>query len=100
MAFPDGFAFATDFDGTVTVTDVAALLLDEFTDDGWKQIEKVYREGEITCREALRTQFETLKGTKKEMTDFMDANARIDPDFKPFLSYCRENEIPVRIVSE
>ncbi len=100
MAFPDGFAFATDFDGTVTVTDVAALLLDEFTDDGWKQIEKVYREGKITCREALRTQFETLKGTKKEMTDFMDANARIDPDFKPFLSYCRENEIPVRIVSE
>jgi 2,3-diketo-5-methylthio-1-phosphopentane phosphatase len=100
MAFPDGFAFATDFDGTVTVSDVAALLLDEFTDDGWKQIEKGYREGKITCREALRTQFETLRGTKVEMTDFMDANARIDPCFKPFLSYCMENGIPVRIVSE
>jgi 2,3-diketo-5-methylthio-1-phosphopentane phosphatase len=100
MTFPDGFAFATDFDGTVTVRDVAALLLTEFGDDSWKDIEEEYREGKITCREALRTQFEMLKGTREEMTDFLDANDWIDPDFKPFLSYCTENDIPVRIVSE
>lgn len=100
MAFPDGFAFATDFDGTVTVSDVAALLLDEFADDSWEDIEKDYREGKITCREALRAEFEMLKGTEEEMTGFLDANARIDPDFKPFLAFSRENGIPVRIVSE
>lgn len=100
MAFPDGFAFATDFDGTVTVSDVAALLLDEFADDRWQQIEDDYREGKMTCREALRTQFEMLEGTKEEMTDFLDANARIDPDFKPLLAFCGKNGIPVRIVSE
>jgi 2,3-diketo-5-methylthio-1-phosphopentane phosphatase len=100
MAFPDGFTFATDFDGTVTEEDVAALLLQEFADSQWLEIEEDFRMGKMSCREALKRQFELLKGDRQELIDFVGTNARIDPNFKPFLSFCKGNDIPVRIVSE
>jgi 2,3-diketo-5-methylthio-1-phosphopentane phosphatase len=100
MGFPEGSAFATDFDGTVTEKDVAALLLYEFADEMWLEIEEDFRSRKMSCREALKRQFELLKGTEEDMIDFLDRNARIDRDFQPFLSFCKDNGIPVRIVSE
>ncbi len=100
MVSPDGFAFATDFDGTVAEVDVAGLLLREFADERWLKIEEDFRRREITCREALQSQFELLRGGKEELLEYVDRHARIDPNFKPFLSLCKRKGIPVRILSE
>jgi len=100
MGPQDGFAFATDFDGTVTQMDVAGLLLQEFADERWLDIEEDLRSGKITCRKALQSQFELLSGGREELLEYVDRHARIDPNFKPFLSLCKSKGIPVRILSE
>ena len=100
MLSPNGLAFATDFDGTVTEKDVAALLLMEFAGDRWLEIEEDFLSRKISCREALKRQFNLLKGDKEEFLEYVDKNARIDPDFTEFLSLCQQRGVPVRIVSE
>ncbi len=100
MESSNDLAFATDFDGTVTERDVAALLLQEFAGDRWLEIEDDFLSRKIGCREALRRQFGLLRAGKEELIRFVDENARIDPDFKRFLSISSERGIPVRIVSE
>ncbi len=100
MVTPKGIAFATDFDGTVTEEDVAALLLREFAPDSWLDIEEDFLRRKISCREALSQQFQLLRGSKEDLIEFVDQNARIDPDFQRFLFLCRKKRIPVRIVSE
>jgi 2-hydroxy-3-keto-5-methylthiopentenyl-1-phosphate phosphatase len=100
MESPNGLAFATDFDGTVTEKDVAALLLREFAGDTWLDIEEDFLSRKISCREALKRQFGLLRGSREELIEYVDQNARIDPDFTKFLSFCQQRGIPVRIVSE
>ncbi len=100
MESPNGIAFATDFDGTVTEEDVAALLLREFAPNSWLDIEEDFLSRKISCREALKHQFQLLRGSREELIEFVDHNARIDPDFQPFLSLCQQKGIPVKIVSE
>lgn len=100
MRFPDGFAFASDFDGTITEEDVAAMLLQEFADEKWLDVEEDFRNRKISCRETLKREFELLKGGEQQLIEYVDNHARIDPDFKPFLSLCEKKGIPVRVVSE
>lgn len=80
--------------------DVTSMLLQEFADRRWLEIEKDFLERRITCRQALRGEFECLRGEREELIEYVDRWARIDPHFKPFLSLCEERGIPVRIVSE
>ncbi len=100
MESPNGLAFATDFDGTVTEKDVAAMLLAEFADDRWLAVEEDFLNREISCRGALKRQFGLLRGGRDDLIEFVDQNARIDPDFPKFLSICHQRDIPVRVVSE
>lgn len=100
MRHRDGFAFATDFDGTVTEKDVAALLLREFADEKWLDVERDFMDRKISCRQALKLEFEFLSGSKDQLIEYVDSHARIDRNFKPFLSICERRDIPVRIVSE
>ncbi|MFQ5883679.1 MAG: MtnX-like HAD-IB family phosphatase [Thermoplasmata archaeon] len=100
MQSREGFAFASDFDGTITEKDVAAMLLHEFADEKWLDVEEDFRNRKLSCRETLKREFELLQGGKQQLIEYVDRHARIDPNFKPFLSLCEKRGIPVRIVSE
>ena len=91
-------AVLTDFDGTITRRDVAELLLQEFTGDAWREIEKLHPQ--IGTRETLRRQFDLVRATKAEVLAAADRVAELDPTFPPFLAWCRESGIPIEIVSE
>ena len=93
-------AVLTDFDGTITRTDVAEDLLREFAPREWWSIEEEHRARKIGTREAMIRQFALVHTGEAEMLRFVDANVRLDETFPPFVVACRERGIPVEIVSE
>lgn len=91
-------AVLSDFDGTITVEDVAELLLHEFTGDAWLAIERQH--ARIGTRETLHRQFDLVRAPQDRVLAAAKRLARLDPAFPPFLAFCRARGIPVEIVSE
>lgn len=91
-------AVVTDFDGTITREDVAELLLQEFTGDAWREVERLHRL--IGTRETLRRQFALVRATREEVLATAERLAELDPAFPPFLDACRARGIHIEIVSE
>lgn len=94
------FAVLTDFDGTVTRTDVAEDLLQAFAPPEWWAIEEQHRARTIGTRETMVRQFALVRATESEMLRFVDDHIRMDDTFPPFVAACRKRGIPVEIVSE
>ncbi len=93
-------AVLTDFDGTVTRTDVAEDLLRAFASPEWWAIEEEHRARKIGTRETMVRQFALVRAEQAEMLRFVDAHVQLDETFPPFVSACRRRGIPVEIVSE
>ncbi len=94
------FAVLTDFDGTVTTTDVAEAILREYAEGDWWAVEERYRAGEIGSKETLRAQFEMVRAPEEELFRFVDRVAEVDPSFRAFAAYCEGEGIPLQIVSD
>lgn len=93
-------AVLTDFDGTVTRTDVAEDLLQAFAPPEWWEIEQEHRARRIGTRETMIRQFALVRANEDEMVRFVDEHVRLDETFPPFVAACRTRGIPVEIVSE
>ena len=52
-----------DFDGTVAPDDVGVHLLEELGRPGWRELEELWRRGEIGSRECIVGQWELLPNT-------------------------------------
>jgi len=89
-----------DFDGTVTKRDVAGMILKEFASDNWLEMERKYRMGEISSREALSRQFGLVQKNKKELLRFVEEFAKLDPSFMDFVEFCQSKKISLALVSE
>ncbi len=92
--------FVSDFDGTITVEDVAQMILEEYTGPSWLEIEKEYKAKKIGTRQAINRQFALVRATKKELIHFVDNKARLDPHFKDFLAFLTSRGERLEIVSE
>ncbi len=90
----------TDFDGTLSLTDVGYEVLLKFSGQGWEDIDRAYCEGEIGSKEAYARIAAILGGTREEMLRFVAENAVIDPHFKDFYAFCLERGIDVKVVSD
>ena len=90
----------TDFDGTLSLTDVGYEVLLQFSGRGWDEIDRDYCEGRIGSMEAYGRICAILGGTREEMLRFVAANAVIDPHFAEFYAFCRDRGIDVRVVSD
>lgn len=93
-------AVLTDFDGTVTRTDVAEDILDAFAPTEWWDIEELHRARKIGTREAMVRQFALVRGQEADLLRFVDEHVELDPAFPGFVAYCRERGVPLEIVSE
>lgn len=90
----------TDFDGTVTQTDVAEDILDAFASPEWWDIEEEHRARKIGTRESLLRQFALVHASEEEMLRFIDRQIHPDETFPAFVDYCKGRGIPLEIVSE
>ncbi len=93
-------AVLTDFDGTVTRTDVAEDILREFAPPEWWDIEEEHRARKIGTRETMIRQFALVHASEADMLRFVDTHVRLDDTFPTFVGYCARRGIPLEIVSE
>lgn len=97
---PAKLAVLTDFDGTITRTDVAEAILEEFAPRRWWDIEKLHRAREIGTRESLARQFALLRATEAEMVRFVDEHVEFDESFREFVTFCAQRGFHLEVVSE
>jgi 2-hydroxy-3-keto-5-methylthiopentenyl-1-phosphate phosphatase len=90
----------TDFDGTLSLTDVGYEVLLKFSRQGWDDIDRDYCEGRIGSMEAYGRICAILGGTREAMLQFVAENTVIDPHFKEFYAFCRKSGIDVKVVSD
>jgi len=89
-----------DFDGTISVRDMGYTLVNRFSVGDWRAIDRDFCEGKIGSREAYSRIAKILKGDEESVLRFIREHSHIDPHFKSFYQFCRENDIDVKIVSD
>ena len=89
-----------DFDGTASAHDVAEHLMEAFGAPDWQRWDEVWARGEIDTRTAIRAQVAPFRATEDELVAFALAHCSLDPTFVPFVTWCRERELEVTIVSD
>ncbi|HTD81351.1 MAG TPA: MtnX-like HAD-IB family phosphatase [Thermoplasmata archaeon] len=93
-------AVLSDFDGTITLTDVAEDLLARFAPGVWEEIERLHRARVIGTRETMARQFALVRAGREELVEFAKRTARMDPAVPSVVRTCKERGIPFEIVSE
>jgi len=88
-----------DFDGTIITIDTLRFLLEKFTKDNWKTFISQYEQGKITLKECLDILWSKLRLPKNVMLDELERAASVRPNFKNFLIFCRNHDIPFIISS-
>lgn len=93
-------AVLTDFDGTISLSDVAEDILQRFAPAEWWDLELLHRARKIGTRETMIRQFNLVQAREEELVRFVDEHARLDETFRAFADVCRQKGIRLEIVSE
>jgi len=95
------FKVFVDFDGTITLEDVGEAIFQKFgsTEKVNKIIEDLLSDkiSSKKCWDQLCNSIENLN--HKQFDDFIDM-LDVDPTFKPFVEFCKENEIELIVLSD
>jgi 2-hydroxy-3-keto-5-methylthiopentenyl-1-phosphate phosphatase len=92
-------ALLCDFDGTVAKGDVGHRIYTRFGNEGWEEINKRWRKGEISSKECLIGEYNLMDATEDEVREYI-MDMEIDPGFIELVETCKENDIPIAIVSD
>lgn len=89
-----------DFDGTITQIDVGNSFFRKFGNEG-ESLKAVarWKSGELSGSGLLLDEAEYVRVSKDEALEF-SRSFKIDESFKEFLSFCRNHEIDVTILSD
>ncbi|MDW7680015.1 MAG: MtnX-like HAD-IB family phosphatase [bacterium] len=93
------FKIFTDFDGTISTTDVGDALFDRFADTNWSGVVQEWIDGKISSKEVFRRGCESSSLTKQQLEAFC-GQQQIDPYFAEFIAYCRQQGHPVIVLSD
>ncbi|MGV3278186.1 MtnX-like HAD-IB family phosphatase [Rickettsiales bacterium LUAb2] len=90
----------SDFDGTITKKDTTDLILNEFADPKWLEIEELYNKNLISSKDCLAEQIKLINANFNDIKTFLDKNIEIEEDFSNFIHRCKQLNIRVVIVSD
>ena len=93
------YAVVSDFDGTITLEDTNDLLFITHGSPENAKIEKDFRAGLTSDREAMVRHFEVSRMTFGKYYSFLDSYVHIDCGFDEFLRRLRGQGLPLFIVS-
>src|SRR2546425_1978603 len=93
-------AVLSDFDGTITTSDVAEDLLARFAPREWEEVERLHRARVIGTRETMARQFALVRAGREELVEYARRTATMDKAVPAFVQFCRSRHIPFEIVSE
>ncbi|KAL5498907.1 hypothetical protein ACEPAH_1425 [Sanghuangporus vaninii] len=97
------FVVLSDWDGTITTYDSNDYMTDNlgFGKEKRRQGNLDILSGRVTFRDAFKEMLDSVaeKHTFEECKEILRNNIYLDPGFKDFHKFCKENDIPVVIVS-
>ncbi|MDP4161873.1 MAG: 2-hydroxy-3-keto-5-methylthiopentenyl-1-phosphate phosphatase [Bacillota bacterium] len=89
-----------DFDGTITEKDNIIAIMKKFAPNGWETVKDQILSREVSIRKGVGELFSRVPSSLKEdIKRFALENLRIRKGFKEFVTFTRENNIPLYIVS-
>ena len=93
-------ALLTDFDDTAAVQNVAELLLNRFGDPGWTEVRRQFRDGAMNLKEYQEITFRNIRADRPAMQHYVREHALLRPYFSELHKFCRNNGIPLAVVSQ
>ena len=93
------FQIFTDFDGTISISDVGDRLFKKFADPTWKNILQDWYDGKIGSKEYYVKCCKIIEMTDQQLNDFCETQ-KIDSTFKDFAAYCYSNNYPLTVLSD
>lgn len=88
-----------DFDGTITLQDVAFVMLDAYARGDWRKIHDDYDAARITVGRFNQAAFDLVRATRKELLSSMDGKVGIRPGFPALVDCCRRKGFRLVVVS-
>jgi 2,3-diketo-5-methylthio-1-phosphopentane phosphatase len=92
-------ALFVDFDGTISSRDIGYAVFNHFSGGKNDELLPDWKSGKITTRECLLAEAAMVKASKDEIIDFID-KIDIDNTFPDFVKLCKDNDIPLTILSD
>ena len=89
----------TDFDGTITQTDVTDEILAQLAHPSWREVEQEWTRGLIGSRECLERQIALVNASAEDLGALLDA-VPVDPTFASFYRFTHQRGIPLYVLSE
>ena len=96
---PGACIVLSDFDGTISTTDVGNRMFARFAGDGWEKVVRRWKDGEIGSRDCLVGECDLARATPEQVKAFA-LTREIDPYFQRFEKYCRDRGVEVVILSD
>lgn len=93
-------AVLTDFDDTAAAQNVAELLLHQFGHPSWTEVRGRFRAGDLSLKDYQEITFRQMRAGKEAMQAYVREQACFRPYFVELSQFCRENGIPMCIVSQ
>lgn len=95
------FKIFVDFDGTITKDDIGEKMFLKFGNpDKAKEINQDWINEKINARQAWQLLCNTIKNFNSKKFDEFLFSSEIDPTFKNFIEYCKQNNFELRILSD
>lgn len=92
-------AIFSDFDETITRTNVTDAVLERFADPLWHDIQEDWLAGKLSAREVLQKQMPLVSVQPKDLDAFVDS-IDVDPFFAEFSMFCTERNHSLYILSD
>ncbi|PVG01335.1 hypothetical protein CPB86DRAFT_97953 [Serendipita vermifera] len=95
------FVVLSDWDGTITSFDSNDHLTDNygFGKERRRELNIEILKGKTTFRDAFIEMLDSIPLSYEQCRDILVQDVKLDPGFADFYAWCKENEIPVTIVS-
>ncbi len=95
-----GIAVVVDFDGTLTVNNLAELALRRFAEEGWEDYDKRVREGALTLEEGIRLQFGMIRAeSEHDILAAVKGHGAVRDGFADLVRMCDGAGVPLVIAS-
>ncbi len=88
-----------DFDGTIIRNNLGVQLRENFAVGDWQKIESDYILGNLTVEQSNKLQYALIKEPAEVLRGFICQHIDLRPGFLEFTGYCRQNTIPLVVVS-
>jgi 2,3-diketo-5-methylthio-1-phosphopentane phosphatase len=95
------YIFFTDFDGTVTTADSNDFMTDNLGYGKEKRVQgnQDVLHGRMHFRDSFQQMMDSIDTPFDECMDILKKNIKLDPGFKEFYDWSRENNVPIVILS-